>query len=153
MKKEVVWLTANILMVAVLLLDACGPATTTTPTPTATPKPIPTLENTTWVLQSYGQTGNLKSVLTGTVTAVFDNANGQVTGFTGVNRYGGGYELKDNKLSIQGLTLTALLGPQPLLDQETEFLKLLQAAESYQIEDSQLQINCGQQVLIFAKKT
>jgi len=142
-KKTICWLIVPIMiLVGTALLVSC-----------ATPKtPIPALENTTWVLQSYGQPGNLKTVIGDAITTVFDNAKGQVTGFTGLNRYGGGYELKDDKLSIQRLMLTALSGSQPLIEQEAEFLKLLQAAESYQIEGDKLTITCGSQVLIFTKK-
>ncbi|MFH1382381.1 MAG: META domain-containing protein [Chloroflexota bacterium] len=153
MKRKILLLLVNTLVAAVLLLTACGPAVNTTP------KPVPTLENTNWVLQSYGTPANLKSVLTSAdglknieITAVFDNAQGQVSGSSGVNTYGGSYELKDNKLSISGLIITLLGGPQPLIDQEKEFLKLLQAAESYQITDGRLQINCGQQMLVFTEK-
>jgi putative lipoprotein len=118
-----------------------------------TPTVVPALENTTWVLQSYGQSGNLKSVLKDTeITTTFDSVKGQVAGSAGVNRYVGGYELKDNKLSVsKQLAVTAMAGPQSLMDQEKEYLTALQATESYQIKDGQLQINCGQQLLIFAK--
>ena len=130
------------------------PTPTPPPPPTSTSTSTPKLENTTWKLQSYGQPGNLKSALPDTeVTALFDSAKGRVAGSAGVNTYGGGYELKDNKLAIPGpLASTRMAGPQPLMDQETEFLKLFQVAESYQIKDGQLQVNCGQQVLIFTEK-
>lgn len=119
-----------------------------------TPTPVTSLENTTWVLQSYGQSGNLTSTLKDAeITAMFDSAKGQVAGSAGVNRYFGGYELKDNKLSIPGpLASTMMAGPQPLMDQETEYLTALQAAESYKIEGDKLTITCGGKVLIFRKK-
>ncbi len=60
--------------------------------------------------------------------------------------------MKDNKLTISGLAVTLLGGPPPLIDQEHDYLDLLQAAETFQIKDGQLQINCGQQVLIFMEK-
>ncbi len=127
-----------------------------TPEATSTPATASTgkLENTTWVLQSYGQPGNLKSVLKDTeVSVLFDSAKGQVAGSAGVNSYFGGYEVKGSKLSIPGpVGSTKMAGPQPVMDQETEFLKLLQAADSYQIKDGQLQIDCGQQILIFKLK-
>ncbi len=118
------------------------------------PTPVATLENTTWVLQSYGQPGNLKSVLKDTeVTALFDSAKGQVAGSGGVNRYVGGYELKDNKRSIpKPLAATTMAGPQPLMDQEKEYLTALQAAESYKIEGDKLTITCGSKAVIFTKK-
>ena len=158
-KKTILWLTILILVLPVTI-SACTkitptPSPTATPVPKLTPSPAPSLDNATWVLQSYGQPGNLKSVLKDSeVTALFDGAKGQVAGSAGVNRYSGSYELKGNRLFITGpLASTRMAGPQPLMDQETEFLKLLQAAESCQIDDSRLQINCGQPMLIFAKKT
>jgi len=130
--------------------------------PLKTAAKLTTLENITWVLQSYGQPGNLKTVLRGTevalkdaeIMAFFDSAKSQVGGSAGINKYAGGYKLEGNKLSIPGpLITTAMAGPQPLMVQEKEYLTLLQAAQSYQIKGGELQINCGQQVLIFTKKT
>jgi hypothetical protein len=36
------------------------------------------------------------------------------------------------------------------MEQELQYLKALQAAESYQIQDEKLEINCGAQILVFA---
>ena len=112
------------------------------------------LENTNWVLESYGQPGTLKSVLKDAeITAVFDSAKGQVGGSAGVNRYFGSYKLDGSKLTMTGpMGSTMMAGPQPLMDQETEYLKAIQVAESYKIEGSQLTITCGSKVLIFRKK-
>jgi heat shock protein HslJ len=35
------------------------------------------------------------------------------------------------------------------MDQETEYLKILQAAESYTVKGSTLTIDCGDEVLIY----
>jgi len=139
-----------IFVIALSILPACT---------LETPKPLPTLEDTTWVLQAYGQPGSLKSVLTGVgkgkeinITAVFNrfgSTSGQVAGFSGVNTYTGNYKLENSRLTVSEIMLTALAGPQPLLDQENEFLKLLKASDSYEISGDQLQINCEQQELIF----
>jgi heat shock protein HslJ len=144
-------LIISILAIAFSLLLACTQETTLIPEPA--------LENTTWVLRAYGQPGSLKSSLTGTlyrrdikITTVFNKATGQVAGSSGVNTYWGNYTLENSKLSISGIMITALGGPQTLMDQENEFIKLLGATESYQIQDSRLQINCGQQVLIFMEQ-
>jgi putative lipoprotein len=52
------------------------------------------LENTDWVLKSYGRPGSPKSVLTGSeITATFDPSQGNVAGSAGINRYFGGYKL------------------------------------------------------------
>ena len=39
--------------------------------------------------------------------------------------------------------------PEGVMDQEQEYLAVLQLAESYEIDGAELQINCGSQVLIF----
>ncbi|MFH1087848.1 MAG: DUF4382 domain-containing protein [Chloroflexota bacterium] len=121
--------------------------------PPVTPSSLP-LEGVTWVLQSYGQPGSLKPVLRGTeITALFDSATGQVTGSAGVNGYFGAYKLQGDKLSIPGpVGSTAMAGPQANMDQEQAYLTALQAAVSYSIKGSELQIDYGQQVLIFQLK-
>jgi putative lipoprotein len=119
-----------------------------------TATPLANLENTIWVLQAYGQPGNLKSPLKDSeINATFDSTKGQVAGSAGVNRYFGGYELKDNKLTIsKQMASTAMAGPQPLMDQEQEYLTALQAADSYRIDGGNLTIYCGSTNLVFIKK-
>ena len=40
--------------------------------------------------------------------------------------------------------------PEGVMDQEQEYLAALQLAESYEIGDDELQMNCGSQVLVFS---
>ena len=111
------------------------------------------LENTTWVLQSYGEPGNLKAVLEGIeITATFESTEGRVSGSAGCNTYSGDYHISDSKLSIPLIVSTEIgcLEPEGIMEQELQYLKALQAAESYQIQDEKLEINCGAQILVFA---
>ncbi len=110
------------------------------------------LEDITWILESYGEPENLQAVLEGTkITAIFDSAEGQVTGSAGCNSYWADYEVEGSKLSIFEMTWTEMGCPEPqgILEQETQYLQALQSAESYKIEDGKLQITSGNQVLIF----
>ncbi len=110
------------------------------------------LEDITWILESYGEPESLQTVLEGTeITALFDSAEGQVSGSAGANHYSGAYQISKNKLSIQEITHTEMyrLDPEGIMEQEDYYLKTLQAAESYKIEDGKLQITSGNQVLIF----
>jgi heat shock protein HslJ len=111
------------------------------------------LEDTDWVLQSYGELGNLKDVLTDTeITAEFVSSEGVVEGSAGCNSYSGSYEVEDSQLSIPGpIAATEMYCEEPegVMDQERQYFEILQAAESYSVEDGELQINCGSQVLIF----
>jgi heat shock protein HslJ len=111
------------------------------------------IEDTDWVLQSYGEFGNLKDVLTDTeITAEFVSSEGTVEGSAGCNSYSGSYEVKDSQLSIPGpiaATEMYCMEPEGVMEQERQYLEILQAAKSYSVEDGELQINCGSQVLIF----
>ena len=114
------------------------------------------LENTTWVLESYGEQENLQAVLAGSeITAEFDGTEGQVAGSAGCNRYFGGYKVKKNELSISMLASTEMYchDPEGVMDQEMQYLRTLQTAENYMVRDGELRISCsGSQVLIFHAK-
>jgi heat shock protein HslJ len=115
------------------------------------------LEDTTWVLDSYGEPGNLTAVIADIkITAEFISAEETVKGSAGCNSYFGSYELKGSKLSIPGpigATERYCMEPEGVMDQEHDYLALLQSAESYEIDGNELQINCGSQVLIFILDT
>jgi heat shock protein HslJ len=113
------------------------------------------LENTTWQLQSYGETGIIRTVLNGTeITAKFNSIEGRVYGSTGANSYSGSYEVISNKLNILELAWTEMyrLDPPGVMEQEEEYLKLFNAAESFHVKEGKLQINAGKQLLIYIEK-
>ncbi len=111
------------------------------------------IEDTDWVLQSYGEFGNLEDVLTDTeITAEFVSSEGTVEGSAGCNSYSGSYAVEDSQLSIPGpiaATEMYCMEPEGVMDQEQDYLEILQAAKSYSVEDGELQINCGGQVLVY----
>ncbi len=110
------------------------------------------LEDITWILESYGEPESLQTVLEETeITALFDSTEEQVIGSAGANHYFGAYQVSKNKLSIQEIAHTEMyrLDPEGVMEQEDYYLKTLQAAESYEIEDVKLQITSANQVLIF----
>jgi heat shock protein HslJ len=113
------------------------------------------LEDIKWTLESYGEPGNLVPVIEGTrITATFESAEGQVRGSAGCNSYFGDYAI-DNKLSITTLAHTEMycMDPEGVMEQETEYLKILLTAGSYQVQDGRLQIDCGNQlVLIYTEQ-
>ena len=115
------------------------------------------LEDVAWVLESYGEPENLKTVIIDTeITAEFVSTEDTVKGSAGCNHYFGGYEIKDSQLLIPGpigATEMYCMEPPGVMDQEQEYLAVLQLAESYEIDGNELQINCGSQVLIFILDT
>ncbi len=115
------------------------------------------LEDITWILESYGEQGDLQAVLEGTeITAIFDSAEGQVTGSAGCNSYFADYEASGNELSILELAWTEIgcVSPEGVMEQEQEFLSLLASAESFQTDDTTLTIeSSGGQTLYFTTAT
>lgn len=116
--------------------------------------PAASLEGVDWFLESFGEAGSLKSVLPGAeITLRFDGSNGRFGGSGGVNRYFGGYQATDGKLTLTGpIGSTMMAGPQDAMDQESRYFTLLQTAESFKIEGKQLQITCGKTTLNFRQK-
>ena len=110
------------------------------------------LEDIVWILESYGEQGDLQAVLEGTeITALFDSAEGQVKGSASCNSYFGDYQINKNELSIPMMAHTEMYCSEPegSMEQETQYLKALQSVDSYKIEDGKLQITSANQVLIF----
>ena len=117
------------------------------------PRETVTLEDTAWVLESYGELGYLRDVIADTeITAEFVSAEGTVKGSAGCNSYFGGYEVEGNQISIPGpigATEMYCVEPEGIMEQEQEYLTMLQNAETYDIKDDQLRILTGDEVLIF----
>ncbi len=125
---------------AVIGLTACNAAKTA-------------LEDKEWVLASYGEQGDLQTVLAGTeITAIFDSAERQVTGSAGCNSYFADYEVSGNKLSFSAIASTEMgcTAPEGVMEQEGEYLTLLLDTATFQVEDSLLTISSSDgQVLFF----
>ncbi len=108
------------------------------------------------MLESYGESGNLKTVLKYTyqvppqfveITVTFDG--GRISGYAGCNCYWGDYELKGNNLSITRLSSTEKSCGERINKLEREYLTALRDAESYEIEGEKLRIHCRKQLLVF----
>ena len=114
-----------------------------------------TIEDTKWVLESYGEQGNLQAVLENTeITAAFESTEGKVKGSAGCNSYFGSYEINNRNLSISQIGNTEMycMEPEGIIDQETEYLRLLSALGNYEIIEGKLRITTGSEVLIFKTK-
>lgn len=112
-------------------------------------------EDTTWFLASYGEQGNLQSVLEGTeITATFESAEHQVNGSAGCNSYFGEYKVSGNELTIHQIAYTemACLDPEGIMEQEDQYLRIFQKVETYEMHDGKLQLNSDGKVLVFSTK-
>ena len=114
------------------------------------------LEDMTWVLTSYGEQNFERSLLPNTeITVEFNSGEKTVKGSAGCNSYFGSYEVEGNKPSIPGpiaVTEMACMEPEGVMDQEQEYLTILQNAETYEIEGKKLQVNSGNKVLNYEIK-
>ena len=135
------------LMLVALGVTACSSDSNSV---TGALKSMNTLMGETWVLQSYGPQGNPRSVLKGSkVTAFFDEAKDTVSGSAGCNQYFASFAVDGNTLSATeaGSTMMYCAG---MMEQEDQYLTTLQAAETYQVQENQLQVvSVGDQVLNF----
>jgi heat shock protein HslJ len=113
------------------------------------------LEDKEWVLESFGDRDNPHLVIEGTeITITFMSDEKQVTGSAGCNGYFGEYEIKDGlTIGMIGSTEMYCQDPEGVMNQETEYLRLLGLANSYSIENGKLRLSCGEKVLVYVLNT
>ena len=112
------------------------------------------LEDTKWILVSYGEPGNLKNVIPDAKpTARFDSETKEVRGSGGCNTYFGSYEVDGNDLTMTGpFAVTEMWCGDEKGAQESEYLDILLAAESFEVDDDALVIRSGDAVLNYERE-
>jgi len=127
----------------------------------------------TWVLEYYGEPGNLTTPHSGTDITMIISAyataeqkigsyparENVIAGSAGVNWYFGNYEVDGNKFipytvhgeekHIGSLIRTEMMGPAHLMAQENHYLDSLTSAQTYEITNGRLTISSGEDVLVF----
>ena len=105
--------------------------------PNATPAPAPTIEGSTWKLVGLpGQDSAALGGLKRPVTARFEA--GRIAGFSGCNRFMGGYTVDRDKLVIGKLAGTMMACPGPEMALECAFQRALAGTVRYAISDDTL---------------
>ncbi len=87
------------------------------------------------------------------ITAKFEN--GEVSGNSGCNSYGGSFSASGEKLAISGVMMTEMAClDQPVMDQESAYLKAIEEATSFSIVDGRLEIQntSGETTLVFTAR-
>ena len=112
------------------------------------------LEDTRWLLVSYGEPGNLKDVLPDAEpTARFDSETKEVGGSGGCNTYFGEYELEGNNLTMIGpFAVTEMWCGDEKGELESEYLDILLAAESFEVDGDTLTITGAEGVLNYERE-
>jgi heat shock protein HslJ len=104
------------------------------------------LAGTSWHLESYGLASQPKPLLATTaITLVFDSTAAHISGNASVNTYRGDCEIHDSGISTSRIYQTQLGSPDTpgVMQQESEYLTLLAAAESFAVSDNGLTIYCS----------
>jgi heat shock protein HslJ len=106
------------------------------------PEPTASLEGTRWLLSSFSDGMTERSLITGSEISL-ELEGGELSGSAGCNSYGGSYTAGEGALDVGMLfnTEMACLEPEGLMDQESEYLSILGAATSFQIDGSTLRIS------------
>ena len=127
----------------------------------------------TWVLEYYGEPGNLTTPYSETDITLIISAyataeqkigsypaqENVIAGSAGVNWYFGNYEVDGNKFipytvhgeekHIGSLICTEVMGPAYLMAQEDRYLDILTSAQTYEIRNGRLSISSGEEVFVF----
>jgi heat shock protein HslJ len=116
------------------------------------PDTQPTLKGTSWVLEHYGESGNLTPAIPGREPTISFTA-GELTGSAGCNAYFGSYTSDtDGSLEISHLGNTEMYCVEDgVMDQEQAFLEALAAANKYKIVEATLYIMGGGKVLVLVR--
>jgi heat shock protein HslJ len=137
----------RIILVLLIIASAAGIVACTGSKDTAK------LEGARWVLQSYGTSGTMTAAVADKEAWIeFNSADKTVSGNAGVNLISGKYKVDGNKLTWDSLMQTLMAGPEPLMSQETVFMKILVAAQSFKIEGRTLTITGTEGMLVFTQK-
>ncbi|MFB2895229.1 META domain-containing protein [Aerosakkonemataceae cyanobacterium BLCC-F50] len=62
-------------------------------------------------------------------------ANGRISGSGGCNRFMGSYEIQGDRLTINQLASTFKACEEPIMTQESKYLKALQGAQRFELDD------------------
>lgn len=85
------------------------------------------------------------------ITIVF--SENRVGGSAGVNKYSAEYSIDGKNIKFDKCALTRMMGPQELMTQENDYMKLLDEAKELNIEDNKIEITTTSgKNLIFEKK-
>jgi heat shock protein HslJ len=109
------------------------------------------LDGTRWVLTEW----SVSSLAPGDFHITADFSDGHISGTSAVNQYGGPYKAdSDGQFSVGALMSTEMAGAEPAMRAEAAYIKLLQEARSYRLEDGRLTLtgDGGAELLIFAPR-
>lgn len=99
-----------------------------------------TLAGTGWQLVSYDQGNFYLPVATGSKITLVFNTDGSIGGTGGINLYFGSYTQNGKLITVGPIGCTEMAGPEPLMDQESTFFRLLDSARSFESDGASLEL-------------
>ena len=125
-----------LLLASGLLFVAAGCQTATEEETGTTSGPL-MIENTTWQLsQVFGKPAEPVPADAKAAHFRLNGADKRVSGFTGINQFGGSYELRGSLLKFGPLAMTRKAGPTPLMQQEASFAQALHDTSTWRVADA-----------------
>jgi heat shock protein HslJ len=115
----------SVLVFLFILLTSCS----------AFPAASDSLNGTSWELYAISKHRPIEG---SNITIVFED--GQVSGSSGCNSYGGDYKVSGKKIEFGMLMSTLMACDEPIMDQESDFLQMLGNAHRFELVDGQLQV-------------
>ena len=102
----------------------------------------------TWLMTAYnnGKQAVVSGVDGTEVTAVF-GADGQLSGSAGCNTYNAPYTVDGEKITIGAPATTRMMCPQPIMEQEAQYLAAIQLAATYNVQGSRLDLRSAEDAL------
>lgn len=136
------WLSLGFMLLVILLVACSGSANPSTSAGDAA------LADTTWKLFAIDKRKPIEAP--NEITLSF--SDGQVSGNSGCNSFGGSYTVKGDKIQFSQLasTMMACMEPEGIMEQEQIILQYLNQAKTYRFEDGRLVIEVsGQETLTY----
>ena len=115
------------------------------------PMPGQSLDGSSWVLLKFSiEYGSIEEPM-GDKPITLKFTSGQASGTTGCNSYFATYETRKEQLHFEGIGATERFC-EGLMDQEKQYMNLLQQAKTYVIRPGQLEISSQEGKLLFEKE-
>ena len=98
------------------------------------------LAGSSWELVSYGPVGNQIPAVPGVETKVDFGKDGQLGGDVGCNAFGGGYQVKNDRIIFSDMHMTMMACPDPETTQESATLQVMTGTVRFHLDGNTLTI-------------
>jgi len=108
----------------------------------------PMLTDTEWILTEINGQPVPGGTETSPPTLRLSSTDRRAAGFSGINRFGTGYELEGSTLKFGMVMGTRMAGPPEAMAAEQDFLTALQSVRNWNITGQQLELSAGEKPLL-----